>query len=561
MEDQQRDEGTPESGPAEASQPHQVDQHQRQVPQDVVAVTEGRTPLPGSAAPTRPPHSGWESSSIAMAKCDFCDKRGRGTVYRCKECRLSICKECCNNGCLDQDSRHTLDADSVDWDLHLQNKSKRAKKIATTNTSTRGRGATRARGRGGRARRTVSSRAITAEAGTASPTATIASYDESMVEAGDASEQEVLVRIASSRPSPQQPAAATQEQSGTQLAPAHSPEMHQVTSRQSTSRIHSLTLSQVQARGQPQPSSSGARPLLPMQPSYRDRPAEFRRGPRPYLMQDNRPMQQQLPRTTAHRPIMPRPSQYCEESAPFTPRPQDQYSRGIVGHQGYATHRDRGFRYQPYRLYSPRPGPASHTRDGSQSPYNYRASAPFSQDNMPPIYPLQVGPSAAVWPNNDSSARHQEPLHRNTYSLPPLRDIHRLARPLTNHLPPIRQHGEYQQPPRPEPLVNRIGSQLEIDTLATHADCPTWPLDQCLRHEVARTWSRRGAQASLLREALPSNGPENIGDTFRVLLGATYFATIRLQLEMQNAARMWLIETETQLCDEGLMMPVRAGYQ
>lgn len=284
-------------------------------------------------------------------------------------------------------------------------------------------------------------------------------------------------------------------------------------------------------------------------------------------------MQQQLPRTTAHRPIMPRPSQYQQQSAPFTPRPQvtrshngsmtrfqGQDSRGPVGYQGYATHRDRGYRYQPYRLYS-RPGLASHTRDGNQSAYDYRPSALFSQDSIPPIYPVQAGPPTAVWPNNNLSARHQEPLQRNTYSLPPLRDIHDSAHPVTNHLPPIRQHGEYQQPPRPEPLIHRIGSQLETDTLATHADCPAWPLDQCLRHEVARTWSRRGAQASLLREALPPNGPENIGDTFRVLLGATYFAAIHLQLKMQNTARMWLVEMERQLCDEGLMMPVRAGYQ
>ncbi|KAH7017837.1 hypothetical protein EDB80DRAFT_299091 [Ilyonectria destructans] len=350
--------------------------------------------------------------------------------------------------------------------------------------------------------------------------------------------------------------------------------MQQVTSRQSTSSIHSLTLSQVQARGAPQPSPSGVRPLLPIQPSYRERPAEFRRGPLPSVMQDNRPMQQQQPRTTAHRPIMPRPSQYQQQSAPFTPRPQatrshngsmtrfqDQDSRGPVGYQGYATHRDRGYRYQPYRLYSPRPGLASHTRDGNQSAYDYRPSAPFSQNSIPPIYPVQAGPSTAVWPNNNLSARQQEPLQRNNYSLPPLRDIHHSAHPVTNHLPPIRQHGEYQQPPRPEPLIHRIGSQLETDTLATHADCPAWPLDQCLRHEVARTWSRRGAQASLLREALPPNGPENIGDTFRVLLGATYFAAIHLQLKMQNTARMWLVEMERQLCDEGLMMPVRAGYQ
>ncbi|KAF7541568.1 hypothetical protein G7Z17_g11909 [Cylindrodendrum hubeiense] len=176
---------------------------------------------------------------------------------------------------------------------------------------------------------------------------------------------------------------------------------------------------------------------------------------------------------------------------------------------------------------------------------------------IPPIHPVEPGTSAAAWSNPDPSPRQRELFQRNNYSLPPIGNLNNSPPPLHNQLPPLRQELDCRQPSHPEPLIHRIGHQLEADALATHTDFPTWPLDQCLRHEVARAWSRRSAQASLLREVPPNSA--DVGPVFHVLLGGTYFAAIHLQLEMQNAARLWLIEMERQLCDDGLMMPVRAG--
>ncbi|KAF4122570.1 hypothetical protein GMORB2_6876 [Geosmithia morbida] len=61
-------------------------------------------------------HHGWEPTCVAMAKCDMCSRAGRGVIYKCAQCKLSTCRECCETGQLDGDSRHVLDADSVSWD-------------------------------------------------------------------------------------------------------------------------------------------------------------------------------------------------------------------------------------------------------------------------------------------------------------------------------------------------------------------------------------------------------------------------------------------------------------
>ncbi|KAL6868963.1 hypothetical protein ACO1O0_000286 [Amphichorda felina] len=44
-----------------------------------------------------------------MAKCDMCSRASRGVVHKCSQCKLSICKECCETGKLEGDSRHHLD--------------------------------------------------------------------------------------------------------------------------------------------------------------------------------------------------------------------------------------------------------------------------------------------------------------------------------------------------------------------------------------------------------------------------------------------------------------------
>ncbi|KAH6610891.1 hypothetical protein Trco_000911 [Trichoderma cornu-damae] len=61
-------------------------------------------------------HQGWDASNVSTAKCDFCHNQRRGTLQKCRICKLSICRECCVNGRLHNDQRHTIDAAAVDWD-------------------------------------------------------------------------------------------------------------------------------------------------------------------------------------------------------------------------------------------------------------------------------------------------------------------------------------------------------------------------------------------------------------------------------------------------------------
>lgn len=104
------------------------------------SATRTRTILPGYRT-----HRGWQASGVSMAKCDICNQRTRGTVQKCDDCQLSICYTCCVAGRLD--SRHTLDPDSVRWDVHIKSREQRKKPSRVANPR-RGRG----RGRGGRAR-------------------------------------------------------------------------------------------------------------------------------------------------------------------------------------------------------------------------------------------------------------------------------------------------------------------------------------------------------------------------------------------------------------------------
>ncbi|QYS99191.1 hypothetical protein H0G86_006338 [Trichoderma simmonsii] len=61
-------------------------------------------------------HHGWDASNVPTAKCDLCHRQRCGTLQKCRVCKLSICRECCVSGRLQNDPRHTIDTAAVDWD-------------------------------------------------------------------------------------------------------------------------------------------------------------------------------------------------------------------------------------------------------------------------------------------------------------------------------------------------------------------------------------------------------------------------------------------------------------
>ncbi|RCI11554.1 hypothetical protein L249_7348 [Ophiocordyceps polyrhachis-furcata BCC 54312] len=60
-------------------------------------------------------HTGWEASNVPTAKCDLCQKQSRGVIQKCSQCKLSVCKTCAHDHRLQDDPRHALDPDAVDW--------------------------------------------------------------------------------------------------------------------------------------------------------------------------------------------------------------------------------------------------------------------------------------------------------------------------------------------------------------------------------------------------------------------------------------------------------------
>lgn len=140
--------------------------------------------------------------------------------------------------------------------------------------------------------------------------------------------------------------------------------------------------------------------------------------------------------------------------------------------------------------------------------------------------------------------------------------------PVQNAAPQAGQQTDRQtqrqteQPPVNEELIQRIGIQLEADALVTHQENPDLPMDECLLTEVMRVWNRRNTRASLLHEALHANPnvAEDTQNAFYTLLSAQYYASIRLQLNIQNASRAWISETLKQLVNDGLAEPIQLRW-
>ncbi|PNP58073.1 hypothetical protein THARTR1_02231 [Trichoderma harzianum] len=94
-------------------------------------------------------HHGWDASNVPTAKCDLCHRQRCGTLQKCRVCKLSICRECCIGGRLQNDNRHAIDTAAVDWDAPPT--LRKRKRQASENAS--GTKKQRAGGRRGRGRR------------------------------------------------------------------------------------------------------------------------------------------------------------------------------------------------------------------------------------------------------------------------------------------------------------------------------------------------------------------------------------------------------------------------
>ncbi|KAL7794527.1 hypothetical protein V8C37DRAFT_60314 [Trichoderma ceciliae] len=78
-------------------------------------------------------HQGWDASNVSTAKCDLCHRQRCGTLQKCRVCKLSICQECCVNGRLQSDRRHTIDATAVDWDAPPNSRKRKHRALESRN--------------------------------------------------------------------------------------------------------------------------------------------------------------------------------------------------------------------------------------------------------------------------------------------------------------------------------------------------------------------------------------------------------------------------------------------
>lgn len=88
---------------------------EKQVLDIIKMSSEDLQPRPAAEWPSRA-HSGWEATSVAMARCDFCQLASRGVVQKCNTCKLSICKACFDNDRLANDPIHNIAEDEVNWE-------------------------------------------------------------------------------------------------------------------------------------------------------------------------------------------------------------------------------------------------------------------------------------------------------------------------------------------------------------------------------------------------------------------------------------------------------------
>lgn len=505
--------GCPESSASSQLDGTNVIETTRVVPAPPVQVVVDVSGLEAHASTNQPPgtvtlaarppvrnlHSGWDPTSIAMAKCDMCSRAGCGVVYKCSQCKLSVCKECCEGGKLNGDSRHDLDPTSVSWDPPP--KERRA--------STGGRG--RGRGRASTSRANRGRLARRERKGTRD-------CDPSHISTDFITLASVTDSPAMGKPSNY--AAMGRESSRDRTASFHdrdidmdnrSPRMHRPNhtpaSHHQTCAYEGNTAVGGPAAVRPGAISQEEHPDGPHMPTIR--PRSGTRGWR--ALREGRPYLPPLP------------------------------DRDLEQHQG----RRRASHYLPYELPMHPPGPDN----------PYLLNRPLSPANVARRYSLAANEAnnnhrPSLEPRHGPSGPQNQIPHESSIGTP--------GRLTWRQGQLCEQYAQLRDPPdqlrvqRGQPRGRQAELESHVENLSfclfeninwAYRANPTIPLDLCLREELISLWENH---------LLPDYEAGNIEEAFRTLLAASYRTTTQLGLDpMRNAARDWICRTEKQLCEEG----------
>ena len=440
-------------------------------------------------------HSGWEASCVAMARCDFCQKSSRGVIQKCSTCKLSICKECFEHGCLDDDKNHQLDTTLVKWAPTIKQKpsklmpAKRVKPRVTRGRVTKNQGTPTMRGRGrgrGALEAALANEMAVADHPTSRSSREALLYRRQHRDQGRGS----LVQYHSPEPRTAvcSPVESLQWQRKTP-GPSRQPRNQELDEEEGQWKVpqaqylpanehhHTLTdWGDVPAKGY-EAQTHRFEKSRSLQPELASLSYQSKTG-EPVLLPPARHLLQIEPPSS---PLVA-PSTLPPREHTFPSWTSRCHTEGRDAHQ--AVHDRRRPSICP----------------GSSTPY---PTTPSVDRERPVAFPA-ASPTQDEWPPN-----HQ---------------LHDLAECLTNNAIALRRR---------------------------HPEGPS--LDQCLRDEIRREWS-----TGILRQVIPDDGR-----AYRFLLGATYIASVTLELDtVKNAAREWLCEQEKVLCKKGSppikQMPTRA---
>lgn len=453
-----------------------------------------RVPLPLGRPQPANLHHGWDASSVAMAKCDMCSRASRGVVHKCSQCKLSICKECCETGKLEGDSRHHLDPESVSWDAPPRPLSSRRPADERKRK---------------RAARMRNNRRLTLDPVPPPTLSAVRAHDPFQLATKPAqgasvpSGYAVNERVASLNYT----IAREDQGTGVQFPTATSQ------SRQQTNtyggNAAAATLAAMSAQDSHQAAGSHTNPWV---------------------------------RRTASQPY---PSTSHETDNHHPPSRQERHWSSPER----VTNDQQPQRYRVQERSASREAPVPNSQHPSRAGNNHvtHGSQTERQLHLPPISTLVAEPRTHM-PRPDVSHHNQRPPQEPPAFEPPspphwALNVHNNS---PSPSPPPADH--VQQPPSPDhealalPLyVETLSRNLVQETYQTyHRNNPAPSLDLSLRYELCYLWRQR---------LIPQHG---IDQGFRIALEIGYRAATQLGLDpLRNAAREWLRQTERQLYGAG----------
>lgn len=501
-------------------------------PQQPDAEMSTEEPQPEPAVTSSPnAHTGWEAVSIPMARCDFCQLAGRGALQKCNACKLSICKECFDNGRLDSDPIHNIGKDEPNWEPTVK------PRVSRKGAAKRGKG----RVAGGR---------VPKKRATGVTSASVEKLERALVDNRPRSANEGMRHQHSRTPLQ----SIEQSRANEQGLPARALPLeddirepsrmgHAQIAKSATSRFEQLPFSR--------PGDEESHRTLPpiLSPNSRSRQQTAMRYGRENLQSSGGSLgslrAQHMgghDRSTTHRlPDTDRSLEFVS-LPPIRPQPES-FERSTAYYADESWSRDR------YRD----PVPPREQAEWRRRLYDYRSA---DQD--------AVQPEESDRPQTIASYPHEQ-AHRLGSESPRTVYSHQRNNSAPTTLAHPQAHGSsgWTAGHHPERLVPRertedarvddewlrrdeiqgLASYLMDNAIRMRRRRPEWPsLDWCLREEIAAEWATGN-----LRKVFTDDG-----EAYRFLLGATYVACVTLQLDdKKNAARDWLSEKETMLCERG----------